>query len=102
MSDAGLRLVPPASSITRIVNRCFLCGGRDGRVVWREGGYRAVACPCGVTFTDPLPLPGEVDPTADMHPRDFYRLSAPSRVRWLTRFVTTGRLVEVGCGDGDF
>lgn len=95
--------VPIARTVTeRIANSCLLCRETGHRAVWTENGYTARSCNCGVIYTDPLPLPGEVDPTADRHSRDFYRLSAEPRVRWLRRFVPTGHVIEVGCGAGDF
>lgn len=33
--------------------RCFLCGVSGGQVVWRENGYEARACPCGLTYVWP-------------------------------------------------
>src|SRR4051812_32706225 len=82
--------------------RCFLCGTPADVVAWRENGYDAVACACGLAFVRPPPPQGGVDPTHDAHPAAFYRLPAASKIRWLLRHRPPGKLFEVGCGDGWF
>jgi SAM-dependent methyltransferase len=81
---------------------CFLCGARAHDVAWRENGYHAVACRCGLTFVQPPPLPGVVDPAEDAHSAGFYQLPADAKVAWLRRHRAAGSLFEVGCGDGWF
>ncbi|MDB4966601.1 MAG: Methyltransferase type 12 [Myxococcales bacterium] len=82
--------------------RCFLCGTPAEAVAWRENGYDAVACPCGLTFVRPPASERVVDATFDAHSAAFYRLPARSKVGWLMRQRGVGKLLEVGCGDGWF
>jgi SAM-dependent methyltransferase len=81
---------------------CSVCGGKRGRVVWRENGYEGRACPCGTVCTTPEPAPHAIDPSHDAHSRAFYALHAPLKVRWIERVCRRGRLLEIGCGEGDF
>jgi SAM-dependent methyltransferase len=82
--------------------RCFLCGTPSAVLAWRENGYDAVACACGLAFVRPPPPDGVVDPAYDAHSAAFYRLPAASKVRWLVRHRPPGTLFEVGCGEGWF
>lgn len=81
---------------------CFLCGTPSQALAWRENGYDAVACDCGLAFVRPPPADGVVDPTYDAHSADFYRLPAASKIRWLLRRRPAGTLLEIGCGEGWF
>jgi len=82
--------------------RCFLCGTPAGAVAWRENGYDAVACACGLAFVQPPPPDGAVDPRYDAHSAAFYRRPAASKVDWLLQHRPPGTLLEIGCGEGWF
>ena len=80
---------------------CAVCGGVSRRVVWRENGYEGRACRCGTVYTAPPPRDA-IDPTIDSHPDSYYAAAARRRVRWIKRYRTSGRLLEIGCGEGHF
>src|SRR2546426_3108690 len=82
--------------------RCIVCGGTSEVVLWRENGYEGRSCRCGTVYTTPEPPEGAVDFTYDAHPESFYALYAPLRARWVRGCGRTGRLLEVGCGEGHF
>lgn len=81
---------------------CAVCGGSSPRVVWRENGYEGRACSCGTVYTWPHPALDSVDVTVVGHPDAFYRDTAAYKAAWLAGTGARGRLLEVGCGDGDF
>lgn len=81
-------------------NKCLLCGSSDGSVLWRENGYEAFQCACGLLYATPPPL--SVEPTIDEHLDSFYALPAPMKAAWLRQRHPGGRLLEVGCGEGHF
>jgi SAM-dependent methyltransferase len=82
--------------------RCAACDGESTRVVWRENGYEGRACVCGTVCTWPTPAADAVDPLIDGHPDRYYSGAAHRRVRWLQRYRPSGRLLEIGCGEGHF
>ena len=84
------------------MRRCVVCDGASPRVVWRENGYEGRACACGTVYTTPEPTPGVVDPTVDGHTESYYARPARRRVRWLRRHRPSGRVLEIGCGEGHF
>jgi SAM-dependent methyltransferase len=71
-------------------------------VLFREAGYAARQCGCGLLYASPQPPAGLVDPAADMHPHAYYALPARLRLDYLRRCRPSGRLLEVGCGVGHF
>ncbi len=85
--------VPPAAC---------LCGQRSGRVVWRERGYEAKQCRCGMVYTEAASHETSLDETHELHPPSFYVLPAAFKAAWVAAHCPPGRLVEVGCGDGTF
>lgn len=80
---------------------CLLCGGVDGPVRMSEGEYVGRACACGTIYIDPVPSPTAVQETEDFHLDSYYSLPASMRLGWATRFATSGRFLEVGCGSGE-
>jgi len=69
-----------------------------GTPVWREAGFTALRCACGLVFLDPLPTSPSV--TADHHYDGYYAFPAARRLDWVQRFCPRGRLLEVGPGAG--
>jgi SAM-dependent methyltransferase len=88
--------------LTTYVTECFLCRAPSTRVVWRENGYEARRCGCGLVYSHPMPPPDAVDCTVDHHPAEFYSYPAAFKARWMAARCPDGRLLEVGCGDGYF
>jgi SAM-dependent methyltransferase len=91
----------PECVVDSVPGYCCICHARDGEAVWAEAGYIGRACGCGVVYIDPLPVFGPQDRT-DFHSAEYYRIPATLRLRWVQRYAPTGRLLEVGCGRGDF
>lgn len=81
---------------------CLLCGASAGRVVVVEGEYCGRACSCGVVYIDPRPDPGTVHFAADHHIETYYSLPAKVRLDWVAKFARSGRILEIGCGEGQF
>jgi SAM-dependent methyltransferase len=81
---------------------CIVCNGVSDRVVWQENGYEGRSCVCGTVYTAPDPPPGAIDPTSDAHSSPFYSEYALLKARWIHRLQPSGRLLEIGCGDGHF
>lgn len=69
-----------------------------GTPVWREAGYTALRCACGLVFLDP-PATG-TGVTTDHHYDGYYVFPAARRLDWVQRFCPGGRLLEVGPGAG--
>jgi SAM-dependent methyltransferase len=79
------------------------------------GAYRVLRCSaCSLLYTDPLPSVGQVD---ELYSEEFYEAPLPPMMaavrNWLhdlvmsergrsLRGIAAGRLLDVGCGDGDF
>jgi SAM-dependent methyltransferase len=53
-------------------------------------------------YVDPFPPPGAVDLAQDHHLETYYSLPAKVRLAWIERFRPSGRLLEIGCGAGQF
>lgn len=79
---------------------CPLCGGTDGRTVWRENGREGRLDDCGVVCMHP-PAP-EFDLSQEYHSELYYQMPAATRLAWLQKYVSCGDLLEVGCGFGSF
>ena len=122
MTNAG-RVDQPAAA-DQGARACPLCGARGAAPCLRAERrtpagepYQVLACPgCGVRYTHPLPPAAEL---AALYTEEFYggcpggRLSWESLRRALHRVVLRhrrrallgrrpGRVLDVGCGDGDF
>jgi SAM-dependent methyltransferase len=84
------------------VGSCILCGSRSDPVVVREANYVGRSCRCGIVYIDPFPDPDSVDLTHDEHADEYYELPATVRLDWVAKIQSHGRLLEIGCGWGDF
>jgi len=81
---------------------CFLCATDEGAPLFSEGIFTARRCGCGLVYIDPPADTVAVDPTADHHHRSYYARPAARRLSWLQEFVKSGRVLDVGCGEGEF
>lgn len=124
--DATARAAPHATNpAARVTERaCPLCAGQGGRELLRQGRWRLIECAaCGLAYLPEIPSPGAVEtefewlgsfrrerrqrwlnsPLARFWTAAFLLLK-PSRegraLRRIRRHVRTGRLVDVGAGDG--
>lgn len=108
----------PLSNINPLVNTCHVCGGQRVYYLFSTGGHRVVRCEdCGLVFLNPQPSDQELDRIYNEN----YFLGceseegrrAASEVKQATaqqylseirryRGDTAGRLLEIGCGGGDF
>jgi SAM-dependent methyltransferase len=110
MAAATSRLVEAPKPLA-----CIFCGDGDGPVALRENGYEAVQCPnCGLIFVSPRPSATLV---ADLYRQDEAYVSAQSHIagfgtligrlyarhalRQVRRYVTEGRFLEIGAGNGN-
>lgn len=105
------------------VSRCPLCGGKSrvristiteaqGRIPGTFTLYRCRAC--GLVFVSPRPADAELVQLYDetfysvsrlrgkKFAENVYELFLNRRRKRIERFVTGGRLLDVGCGDGGF
>jgi SAM-dependent methyltransferase len=81
---------------------CAVCDQTSQTVVWRENGYDGLLCACGTVYVSPEPPPGAIDPRRDNHPDTFYSQYAAFKAKWIQGLRRSGRLLEVGCGEGHF
>lgn len=96
-----LRSDLPERPVDSVPGYCCICNARDGAAIWAEAGYLGRVCDCGVVYIDPFPLFGPQDRT-DFHTAQYYEIAARRRLRWLRLYAPEGRLLEIGCGRGDF
>jgi SAM-dependent methyltransferase len=96
-----LRSDVPERPVDSVPGYCCICNARDGAAIWAEAGYLGRVCDCGLVYIDPFPLFGPQDRT-DFHAAEYYAIAARLRLRWLRHYAPKGRLLEIGCGRGDF
>jgi 2-polyprenyl-3-methyl-5-hydroxy-6-metoxy-1,4-benzoquinol methylase len=103
---------------------CPACGGKNHKLVFKSKDFRlktsadifsVVKClDCGFLFLNPRPLRSEVIHayTLDFHKSDetilykfikpCFSISEESNIRALKEYKESGRLLDVGCGNGSF
>ena len=115
MSDVS---APPAPSKNRVpVSACPLCGGRDFSPVCLSAGHPVVRCEgCQLHLLNPQPSDAELVEIYHPHYSFFgdeqaagaavSRCKQATAAHYLDQLakagIRAGRLLEVGCGDGDF
>ncbi|MCJ7761084.1 class I SAM-dependent methyltransferase, partial [Candidatus Bathyarchaeota archaeon] len=104
----------PPLSIERI--GCAICGSEDHFTILKandyrfhvEGEFNVVQCPrCGLIYLNPRPV--DID---KLYPQKYYiqnrfaglasTLLAFVKVKRIMKLRRTGRILDVGCGDGGF
>lgn len=108
------RLTPPAS-----LRACLVCGGKMIHYAFSLARYRVEECPlCGLMRLNPQPTDQELaaiygptyfafsgNPEGLSHSNELKSRTADAYLDKLESYVggsMTGRLLEVGCGHGDF
>ena len=96
---------------------CHICGGARIYYLFSISGYRVVQCEdCGFMFVNPQPSPEELakiysanyflgnDQVGRKVVSDNKQATAQLYLAEIARYhgKTTGRLLEIGCGNGDF
>jgi SAM-dependent methyltransferase len=81
-----------------------LCNDVSEHVVWRENGFAGRLCGCGLLYCDTKGCPPKsfIDLTDDPHTDSFYSVPAKLKAKWMAAHCPSGRLLEIGCGDGSF
>ena len=94
---------------TRYVS-CDLCGSEDQRVLYTKTDvitgqdFTLVECGCGMAFVNPMPTDESIP---GLYPPDYLKDKHEShtlydRMLELLPAASSGRLLDIGCGQGDF
>jgi SAM-dependent methyltransferase len=93
---------------------CIFCGEGDSRALIQENGFTGRKCArCGLIYISPRPSPEEianlyghdeanVSAEAQIAAEPYKRLQARNTLRILRKFVSGGKLLEIGPGAGYF
>ncbi len=101
--------MPDRAIPTRYVP-CDLCGSRDQRTLFIKRDhvtaeeFTLVECACGMAFVNPMPTDEAIK---RLYPEDYLKDKPHSQALYkamleLLPHPSTGRLLDVGCGRGDF
>lgn len=102
-ADAGIKESPlPLNPTDPLQAGCVVCGASSGKKICQKGIYALMQCDCGAIYLSPPAQEGAVDHAVDSHSASFYDLPTKLKLRWLRQSHASGRLLEVGCGDGHF
>jgi 2-polyprenyl-3-methyl-5-hydroxy-6-metoxy-1,4-benzoquinol methylase len=95
------------------VKTCHVCKGMRVYYLFSVGGHRVVRCEdCGLVFLNPQPVmmnwPGFTGRiiflARDQRTQELKQATTGSYLSEIRRYhgLETGRLLEIGCGEGDF
>jgi 2-polyprenyl-3-methyl-5-hydroxy-6-metoxy-1,4-benzoquinol methylase len=97
------------SIVTEYVS-CDLCGSDDHELLYSRFDpitrqeYNLVECRCGMAFVNPMPTPGSIP---SLYPTDYLKDKQDmtplySRMMEFMPPLKNGKLLDIGCGRGDF